>query len=295
MWAVIFARDSSHTHLSAHGYLAQESLVQQRTEVGWKDCENQPLRKWRQWQIPPKTFILLSCLCLLSSLTSRKDWLVPMLCWFLLLASPPPPYPLLPHHSACLSHSPFSRKAETFLQLPGFFPWRISLIAPPDWVSLAGWWHWLYSISTLLPSWENVPFTLPLYPLFLLQLFYIFSGVKKKSKPKDQNFPLPPVTGLYDFTLCKAFLLFASQEISGSSQWGLWGHTHAPPWPSPVSSKTKVRISIPVRVRGKSPGVGNGNPLQYSCLENSRDRGAWQATVHRVPKSQTWLSKQAHV
>ena len=32
---------------------------------------------------------------------------------------------------------------------------------------------------------------------------------------------------------------------------------------------------------GRSPGEGNGNPLQYSCLENSMDRGAWQATVHK--------------
>ena len=38
---------------------------------------------------------------------------------------------------------------------------------------------------------------------------------------------------------------------------------------------------------GRSPGEGNGNPLQYSCLENSMDRGAWQATVHGVAKSQT--------
>jgi len=41
---------------------------------------------------------------------------------------------------------------------------------------------------------------------------------------------------------------------------------------------------------GKSPGERNGNPLQYSWLENSMDRGAWQATVHGVTKSQTWLS-----
>ena len=34
----------------------------------------------------------------------------------------------------------------------------------------------------------------------------------------------------------------------------------------------------------RSPGGGHGNPLQYSCLENSMDRGAWQATVHRVAK-----------
>ena len=38
---------------------------------------------------------------------------------------------------------------------------------------------------------------------------------------------------------------------------------------------------------GRSPGEGNGNPLQYSCLENSMDRGAWQATVHGIEKSDT--------
>ena len=38
---------------------------------------------------------------------------------------------------------------------------------------------------------------------------------------------------------------------------------------------------------GKSPGGGHGNPLQYSCLENPMDRGAWWATVHRVTKS--WI------
>ena len=38
---------------------------------------------------------------------------------------------------------------------------------------------------------------------------------------------------------------------------------------------------------GRSPGGGNGNPLQYSCLGNRLDSGAWWATVHRVAKSQT--------
>ena len=41
---------------------------------------------------------------------------------------------------------------------------------------------------------------------------------------------------------------------------------------------------------GRSPGEGNGNPLQYSCLENPMEGGAWQATVHGVAKSQTGLS-----
>ena len=38
---------------------------------------------------------------------------------------------------------------------------------------------------------------------------------------------------------------------------------------------------------GGSPGGGHGNPLQYSCLENSMDRGAWEATVHKVAESDT--------
>ena len=49
---------------------------------------------------------------------------------------------------------------------------------------------------------------------------------------------------------------------------------------------------------GRPPGGGNGSLLQYSCLENSMDRGAWGTTVHRVPKSQTrlkWLSTHAHM
>ena len=46
---------------------------------------------------------------------------------------------------------------------------------------------------------------------------------------------------------------------------------------------------------GRSPRVGNGNPLQYSCLENSMDRGAWRATIHGVTKSQTRLSTRVPV
>ena len=44
---------------------------------------------------------------------------------------------------------------------------------------------------------------------------------------------------------------------------------------------------------GRSPGEGNGNPLQYSCLENPLDRGVWWATAHRAAKSQTRLSTTA--
>ena len=55
---------------------------------------------------------------------------------------------------------------------------------------------------------------------------------------------------------------------------------------SPTNSgATRDAGSIPGSER--SPGVKNGNPLQYSCLENPMDRGAWWATVHRVAKSWT--------
>ena len=50
--------------------------------------------------------------------------------------------------------------------------------------------------------------------------------------------------------------------------------------------------SIPASWR--SPGGGHGNPLQYFCVENPMDRGAWQATVHGVTKNWTWLSTHTH-
>ena len=93
-------------------------------------------------------------------------------------------------------------------------------------------------------------------------------------------------------------------------QRSLVGHS---PW-SPKESDTTERLhslihnfSIPGGSDGKesacnggdlglisglrrSLGEGHGKPLQYSCLENPMDRGAWWTTVHRVTKSQTWLS-----
>ena len=51
--------------------------------------------------------------------------------------------------------------------------------------------------------------------------------------------------------------------------------------------------SIPVL--GRSPGEGNGNRLQYSCLENPMDRGAWRAAVHMVEKSWTRLKQLKHM
>ena len=60
--------------------------------------------------------------------------------------------------------------------------------------------------------------------------------------------------------------------------------------PQMVESACNVRDLGSIPQLGRSPGEGSGNPLQYSCLENPMDRGAWQATVHRVTKSQAQLS-----
>ena len=63
----------------------------------------------------------------------------------------------------------------------------------------------------------------------------------------------------------------------GCSPWGRWG------------SDTTERLHFHFSV--SCIGEGNGNPLQWSCLENSRDGGAWWAAVYGVAQSQTWLKR----
>ena len=75
-------------------------------------------------------------------------------------------------------------------------------------------------------------------------------------------------------------------------------HTHTYVWASQVALVVKnlpakdgeLRDAGLILGSGGSPGGGNGNPFQYSCLENPMDRGAWQATVRGVTKSWTQLS-----
>ena len=56
---------------------------------------------------------------------------------------------------------------------------------------------------------------------------------------------------------------------------------------NPPANAGDIRDMVLVSRLGRSPGGGHGNPVQYSCLEKSMDRGAWQVTVHGVAKSQT--------
>ena len=58
---------------------------------------------------------------------------------------------------------------------------------------------------------------------------------------------------------------------------------------NPPANAGDIRDAGSIPGSGRSPGGGHGNPLQYPCLENPMDRGAWQATVHGVSKSQTRL------
>ena len=63
---------------------------------------------------------------------------------------------------------------------------------------------------------------------------------------------------------------------------------------NPPANAGDIRDTGSIPGLGRSPRGGNGNPLQYSCLENSMDRGAWWATAHGVTKSQTRLRDLAH-
>ena len=56
---------------------------------------------------------------------------------------------------------------------------------------------------------------------------------------------------------------------------------------NPPANAGDIRDTIAIPGSGRSPGEGNGNPLQYPCLESPRDWGAWWAPVHRVPESDT--------
>ena len=60
---------------------------------------------------------------------------------------------------------------------------------------------------------------------------------------------------------------------------------------NPPANAGDTRNTGSIPGSGRSPGEGNGNPLQCSCLENSMDRGAWQATVHAVPKNSVQFSR----
>ena len=77
------------------------------------------------------------------------------------------------------------------------------------------------------------------------------------------------------------FHLTNSRRQSGASQ-------VAPVVKSPIANVGDIRDIGLIPGLGRDPGGGHGNPLQYSCLENPTDGGAWRATLHRVAKRHDW-------
>ena len=72
-----------------------------------------------------------------------------------------------------------------------------------------------------------------------------------------------------------------------------WGFPGGTVVKNPPASARDARDVGSIPGSRRSPGGGNGNPLQYSCLKNSMDGGAWWSIVHGVTKNQTWLNNLA--
>ena len=100
------------------------------------------------------------------------------------------------------------------------------------------------------------------------------------------------VIGLIPLEGCEAESIPGSPLISGSCgrPLGFWKLENFPGGSDGKESACNVGDPGLNPGWGRSSGEGNGNPLQYSCLENPMDRGAWQVTVHGVSKSQARLS-----
>ena len=93
-------------------------------------------------------------------------------------------------------------------------------------------------------------------------------------------------------------LISQTRDQTGTLCIGRWSFIHwttrerLPWWLSGKESTCNAGDAGSIPQSGRSPGGGDGNPLQYSCLENPLDRGAYSATVHGVTESWTWLKWQ---
>ena len=105
--------------------------------------------------------------------------------------------------------------------------------------------------------------------------------------------------GFFFFLLSKYRMLTSSFFLDGNFLWRPSSYPRASPMTQQVKESTcsagDTGDACSIPGLGTSPGGENGNPLQYSCLENPMDRGAWWARVQRVAKSRTWLSTRMSV
>ena len=77
------------------------------------------------------------------------------------------------------------------------------------------------------------------------------------------------------------------QQLQPESTWGNLGFAGGMSGKNPLANAGDLRDLGLIPGSGRTPGEGHGNPLQYSCLENPMDRGAWQAMGHKVVTSWT--------
>ena len=89
--------------------------------------------------------------------------------------------------------------------------------------------------------------------------------------------------------LCRGFQA-VKRESGFDLKYNAWASQVEPVIKNLPANARDTRDAGSIPELGRSPGVRNGNPFQYSCLENSMDRGAWWATVHGATKSQTQLN-----
>ena len=120
----------------------------------------------------------------------------------------------------------------------------------------------------------------------VLEIFLLFSLFAHPSSPclKSICSKKPHLTALPSTSWVASFNIF----MTPASVMGF-----------PVAQMVKNPLAIQENQvwslgQGRSPGGGPGKPLQYSCLENPMDRGAWPTTDHRIAKSWTWLSEWTH-
>ena len=200
---------------------------------------------------------------------------------------------LLPKGLSSVSSSTTVRKHQFFSAQPSL--WSNSLTSVRDyWKSIAlTRWTFLGKVTSLLFNTLS-RFVIGFLPrnkhLLISSLQSLSTVILEPKKIKSVTLPLflpsicHEVMGPHAVIL--VFLMLSFKSAIGASQLALVIK-------NPSANAEDIRDMGSIPVSGRFPGGGHSNPLQYSCLESSMGRGAWQTTVHGITKSQTRLSDLA--